>query len=194
VSGGVELRAGTLRSLHATTTSGDLKIAGRLAGPGPYGVESVSGDALLAPAGDVTIEMTTMSGDLRSEVEGRQTGGRGHRSLSIGTGGPLVTVRSMSGDLRVVRALSVGSPVEPGTNTPIVEPETREAEPVSSTTYPTTVETAGDAAQLGVLRSLERGEIDVVEAGRRLQALDGDEASRHTSDTERVPIVGSTDV
>ncbi len=58
-----------LRSLRASTTSGDLKVAGRLAGPGPFAIETVSGDGLLAPAGDLRIEMTTMSGDLRSEVD-----------------------------------------------------------------------------------------------------------------------------
>lgn len=190
VSGDVALRAGTLRSLRATTTSGDLKVAGRLAGPGPFGVETVSGDALLALAGDVTIEMTTMSGDLRSEVEGRQMGGRGHRSLSIGTGGPLLAVRSMSGDLRVVRATPVGTAAEPRTLTP----DAPGVEPATSTTNPTIVETADDAARLNVLRSLERGEIDVVEAGRRLQALDGGEPVDHGSDTERVPIADPTDV
>ena len=35
VSGDVALRAATLRSLQAATTSGDLKVAGRLLGAGP---------------------------------------------------------------------------------------------------------------------------------------------------------------
>ena len=41
VSGDVALRAATLRSLQATTTSGDLKVAGRLLGPGPFRIETV---------------------------------------------------------------------------------------------------------------------------------------------------------
>ena len=107
VSGDIELRALTLRSLDLSTTSGDVQVAGRLDGPGPFAVETVSGDAQLAPAGDVRIEMATMSGDLHSEV-GRQTeGGRGHRTLVVGSGGPQVTFRSMSGDLNVVRPVPV---------------------------------------------------------------------------------------
>ena len=47
VSGDVEIRAATVRSLTVATTSGDLKLAGHLAGPGPFAIETVSGDGLL---------------------------------------------------------------------------------------------------------------------------------------------------
>ena len=109
VSGDVELRANTLTALDATTTSGDLRIAGRLAGPGPFAIVTVSGDTLLAPAGDVRIEMATLSGDIRSKIGGRTEGGRGRRSLVVGAGGPLVSLRSMSGDLLVVPPTPVRS-------------------------------------------------------------------------------------
>ena len=102
VSGDLALRAATLSSVLATTTSGDVKIAGLLAGPGPFSIETVSGDALLAPAGDVRVEMTSVTGDLSSEFEGPSVS-RGRRSLEIGRSGPAVTFRSMSGDLRVVQ-------------------------------------------------------------------------------------------
>ena len=183
VSGDVELRAGTLRSLGATTTSGDLKIAGRLAGPGPFSVVTVSGDALLAPAGDVRIEMATLSGDLHSEIGGRFDGGRGRRSLAVGSGGPLVEFRSMSGDLTVVRPTSVAAHeaarFEPAraadavrddaaTVPAIVERDGLQAEPAVNGA----IAVAYEEARLRILRSLERGEIDVAEAGRRLEALD----------------------
>ena len=48
VSGDLELRAATLPSL-VSTTSGDFKVAGRLAGAGPFTIETVSGDALWRP-------------------------------------------------------------------------------------------------------------------------------------------------
>jgi hypothetical protein len=112
VSGDLEVRAGRLPRLRASTTSGDMKVAGRFAGDGPYTIETVSGDALIAPVGDVQIEMTTVTGDLRSDVAGRPEGGRGHRRLSIGKGGPLMTFRSLSGDLRVTRSV-VMMPSEP---------------------------------------------------------------------------------
>ena len=83
--------------MRLNTTSGDVTVAGRLAGTGPFGVETVSGDVELAPATAVLVEMTTMSGDLSSELDGRIEGSRGHRSIAIGSGGVLVTVRTMSG-------------------------------------------------------------------------------------------------
>ena len=182
VSGDVELRAGTLRSLRSTTTSGDLKVAGRLLGPGPFSVETVSGDALIAPAGEVRIEMTTMSGDLRSDVDGRAAGGRGQRSLSIGTGGPLLTFRSMSGDLRVVRPTRIDMPDVPApTALPALPAPAAPAVMVD------------DDPRLPILRALERGEIDVAEAGRRLEVLDDVSSVDPASDTTRTPVARRTD-
>ncbi len=107
VSGDIDLRAATLTALEVATTSGDLKVAGRLAGDGPFAIETVSGDALLAPVGDIRVEMTTVAGDLRSEIGGTSGGRPGRRSLVVGDRGPIVSFRSMSGDLRVVRAIAV---------------------------------------------------------------------------------------
>lgn len=191
VSGDVAVRAATITALEAATTSGDLRVAGRLAGPGPFAIVTVSGDALLAPAGDVRIEMATLSGDLRSQLAGRTEGGRGRRSLEVGTGGPLVTVRSMSGDLLVVPPTMVGAhdgvaqvvpPVAPvAPVAPSLEPASPPAPPTAPTrtaeaavTTNAAIAAAYDDARLRILRSLERGEIDVAEAGRRLEALDGD--------------------
>ncbi len=176
VSGDVELRAGTLTALDAATTSGDLRIAGRLAGPGPFSIVTVSGDTLLAPAGDIRIEMATLSGDLRSKLGGRSEGGRGRRSLEVGSGGPLVSLRSLSGDLLVVPPARVESEAAP-------PPPDRADHPAAARPAPGTdpepvstnpaIAAAYDDARLRILRSLERGEIDVAEAGRRLEALDG---------------------
>lgn len=169
VSGDVAVRAATLSALQVTTTSGDLKVAGRLSGPGPFAIETVSGDGLLAPAGDVRIEMTSLTGDLTSELEGLQATERGRRSISIGTDGPLVTFRSMSGDLQVVRATRMGVPEPPAAPRPPAAPE-----PASDphATANGAIAAAYDAARLRILRSLERGEIDVAETGRRLETLD----------------------
>ena len=59
------------------------------------------------PAGDVRIEMTSMTGDLQSELDGQHHHDHGRRNLTIGSTGPLVTFQSMSGDLRVVRPVLV---------------------------------------------------------------------------------------
>jgi hypothetical protein len=219
VSGDVELRAGTLLSLEAATTSGDLKIAGRLAGAGPFSIVTVSGDTLLAPAGDLRIEMATLSGDLHSDVGGRSEGGRGRRSFTIGSGGPLVSVRSLSGDLKVVRPRPIVNAGDPLKAAPATEAHTdvtdsmappAEATPAtdSTTPPPTTVPAraaepaptptngalaaAYDDARLRILRSLERGEIDVAEAGRRLEALDAGDPDPG-AETARVPAAGRPD-
>lgn len=74
--------------------------------------------------------------------------------------------QSMSGDLQVVRPVLVESPTPP---LPLSAPAAgigHEA-PVSAA-----IVAAYDEARLRILRSLERGEIDVAEAGRRLETLD----------------------
>jgi hypothetical protein len=167
VSGDVQLRAATLTALEATTTSGDLRIAGRLAGPGPFAIVTVSGDTLVAPAGDIRIEMATLSGDLRSKVGGRTEGNRGHRSLVVGDGGPLISVRSLSGDLLVVPPTPVRAPATDRSDDPWPR-----SDQSASASNPA-IEAAYDDARLRILRSLERGEIDVAEASQRLEALDG---------------------
>jgi hypothetical protein len=177
VSGDVELRAGTLTALDATTTSGDLRIAGRLDGPGPFAIVTVSGDTLLAPAGDVRLEMATLSGDIRSKVGGRAEGGRGRRSLVVGAGGPLVSLRSLSGDLLVVPPTPVALPaVAPLAPEPPLPPEAPGAPEPPASAQNSAIAAAYDDARLRILRSLERGEIDVAEAGQRLEALDGIDA------------------
>lgn len=179
ISGDVELRAATLTTLDATTTSGDLRIAGRFAGPGPFAIVTVSGDTLLAPAGDLRVEMATLSGDLRSKAGGQMEGGRGRRSLTLGSGGPLLTLRSLSGDLLVVPPTRVRLP-DPGR--PAAEPPT----PALADAPTPAIDAAHDDARLRILRSLERGEIDVAEAGQRLEALDGADPLSEPETSERV--------
>jgi hypothetical protein len=206
MSGDVELRAGILRSLQVATTSGDLKVAGRLAGPGPFSIVTVSGDALLAPAGDVRIEMATLSGDLHSELGGRVENGRGRRTLTIGSSGPTVEFRSMSGDVTVTRPKAYDAPasasdlpetaafedeVPPEDTGAAADVPAAAAETDRAADHPGAngaIAAAYDEARLRILRSLERGEIDVAEAGRRLETLDEgpqDAAADADTDTAR---------
>ncbi|MGZ8437015.1 MAG: DUF4097 family beta strand repeat-containing protein [Candidatus Limnocylindrales bacterium] len=169
VSGDIEVRAGTLSSVQSATTSGDLRLAGRFDGPGPFRIETVSGDGLLAPAGDVQIQMTSVTGDLNSEFEG-PTVTRGRRSLSIGRTGPVVSFRSLSGDLHVVRPIATSSPA-PDAAPPVASAGVQAAS-APGVAGNQAIAAAYDEARLRILRSLERGEIDVAEAGRRLETLD----------------------
>lgn len=156
VSGDLSIRAGTLEALRATTTSGDVHAAARFAGPGPFGIDTVSGDVTLAPATGVRVEASLITGDVRSDVPSSTEGPRGQRSLVIGAGGPTITVRSMSGDLRVVRAR-----------------ELMASEPTAPRPPERPVDDDRERQRLDVLRALERGDIEIADADRRLAALDG---------------------
>lgn len=187
VSGDLAIRAGVITSLRATTTSGDLRIAGRFDGPGPFALETVSGDAILAPAGDARVEARTIAGDIRSELSTRIEREAGRRALVIGAGGPTVTFRSASGDLRLVPAASLRrTEATASLAEPTVAPAPSIAAPPASPTPPVepgpsvppptpALVQAYEEARLGVLRALERGDIDIDEARRRLEALDGGE-------------------
>jgi hypothetical protein len=197
VSGDIEVRASTLASVQAASTSGDLRLAGRFAGPGPFTIETVSGDGLLAPAGDVQIQMNSVTGDLNSEFEG-PTVTRGRRSLAIGRTGPVVGFRSLSGDLHVVRPVpTTAEPAAP--STPPAAPEAPSPTPPSGTPADRgvagnhAIAAAYDDARLRILRSLERGEIDVAEASRRLETLDNGEPGIH-ADAGRPDLTGQPDV
>ena len=112
VSGDMAVRAGSITRLRAVTTSGDLHVAGSFDGAGPFAIETVSGDATLAPANGLRVEAhrsPAMSVPTSTPgPRGRVAGGR----VVVGGGGPEMTFRSTSGDLRIVPA-AVLAPVDP---------------------------------------------------------------------------------
>ena len=82
-----------------------------------------------------------------------------------------IAFRSTSGDLLVQDHRSTAAaPVE---SVPAPAPVESAAAPVESAPAPAPPD---EAADLAVLRALERGEIDVEEAGRRLVALEAEAA------------------
>lgn len=151
VSGDLAVQAGSITALRATTTSGDVRIDARFDGAGPYAIETVSGDVAIAPAGPVRVDLRTVTGDISSDIPATSGDGQGRRSVVVGRGGPTVDVRSTSGDVRIVAARAQAA------TTPVAAPTAVEADP-----------------QLDVLQALERGEIEIDEARRRLEALDHD--------------------
>lgn len=189
VSGDVAVRAADLEAFRATTTSGDIRLAGRLAGTGPFAIDTVSGDMLLALAGDVRLEASTVAGDVTSGSRARTEGEPGRRVLIVGGGRPTMTVRSMSGDISLAEPTAVIRPDAPPAPTrpftpeeppmppePPLPPEIVSPVAVADDSPTVVVDRPGpdgdDEARLTILRALERGEIDVAEAGRRLEALD----------------------
>ena len=100
VSGDVEVRAGTLRGLRASTTSGDLKIAGRFSSR--WRVRGRDRQWRRPDRPGWRPDHRDDDRHRRPSLRRRGThrGGRGHRSVVIGSRGPVMTFRSLSGDLR----------------------------------------------------------------------------------------------
>lgn len=156
VSGDLGVRAQRLDALRVTTVSGDVDVEGGLRTGGEYRIETVSGDVSFAPIGGASFEVRGLSTDISGDIDHRIEGRADRRRVVVAGGGPELVFSSMSGDFHVRRprdieqdvvwAVSAGS-----------DGSARRAET-----------TAGQTDDLDVLRALERGEIDVEEAARRL--------------------------
>jgi DUF4097 and DUF4098 domain-containing protein YvlB len=111
----------------AQSLNGRVELSGRLARTGRYSLQSQSGEIRLIPAGeDFELEAASVNGTVRSDYpitvddrrelggprgaravgRGAGRGGRGNarilRGVS-GNGGPLVTLRSFSGDIMIAK-------------------------------------------------------------------------------------------
>jgi hypothetical protein len=149
VSGDLNITAATLRSLRANTVSGDIELEAELAADGDFRAETVSGDLSVGLVGSATFEIHGLSTDVSSELDHRLEGQIDRRRLIIGSGGPRLVFNSMSGDVNVRHPRRISA--RPAAARPAQEPTPAEQK-----------------SQLEVLRALERGEIDVDEATRRL--------------------------
>lgn len=178
ISGDATVRAPRLTRLDLATTSGDLKIDAELSGKGPYAIKSISGDVTIVSRGSVQVEAQTVTGDLRTDLDHRSSSGPGRKTLSVGRGGPTLTYKSVSGDLRVVEprdappAVSAATtPTGDATGQATGDASDGDSEPMPEFAAP--ARTAADAARLDILKALERGEIDVETATTRLAAVEG---------------------
>ncbi|MDQ2941664.1 MAG: DUF4097 family beta strand repeat-containing protein [Chloroflexota bacterium] len=155
VSGDLSIVAPRLSRLHANTVSGDLEIEAELAGGESHRVETVSGDLTLGLVGSLNLEVRGLSTDVRCDLPHRSEGSRDRRRYIIGEDGPQMLFGSMSGDVsvRAARRLTAAGPAQP--------PEPRDRpEPPAPPPPPD--------ERLAILHALERGELDVDEALRRL--------------------------
>jgi hypothetical protein len=153
VSGEVAVDDGRLDHLGITTTSGDIGLRSEL-GAGPHAIETLSGNALIASGRGVRISARTVAGDLSSDLPHTSEGGPGRRSVVIGDGATELRFKSVSGGLRVL------------------DPARAESGPGPVTDVDQAASEASEQSRLEILRALERGEIDVVEATGRLARLD----------------------
>lgn len=185
-SGDVALEAELLEQLAARSVSGDVSVRAALGRDAAHSFESVSGDLALATPSGLSVEMSALSGSLRSASPTRKEQRGGRRVTVVGDGAASLRVRTVSGDIRIGGPGGVAG--TPGASQPfgigvdlaalgaemgamaagLVRDVTR-GEPPAPSTDPGS---AGAAeAQLAILRALEAGAIDVDEAARRLEEL-----------------------
>ena len=100
-SGDIRIAADHLTSLEVRSMSGRVEVVGRPEGDGAFGIETVSGHASVGLTGPARVDAVSVSGQLRSELPSRGSGGIGLRTMAVDGTGPLVRFRSVSGGLRV---------------------------------------------------------------------------------------------
>lgn len=161
VSGDLSVRGGTLRSVALASTSGDIELDTPIDGPGPFSLQTVSGDVRVSATGNLRVEARTVTGEIESELDHRARSGPGRGALVVGDGGRTLAFRSISGSLRIVGVGSAPARRDDAEAAPTAPPEPDASEP------------PGDDERLAVLRELEAGRIDVATATRRLAELDG---------------------
>jgi hypothetical protein len=147
VSGDVTLKESTLSSINGNSVSGDMDIHTPLA-EGPYGFKSVSGDVRLSmpPETRCMGELHSVSGDLVSAFPITGSSHRhGTQTVNVQSGGVLISLKSVSGDL----SLDCDGKIPPA------------EEPLR---------TASSEDRRAVLEGVERGELTVEEALGKLHA------------------------
>lgn len=152
VSGDLRADAPRFERLSASAVSGDISVDGLLAPGTPHSVDTVSGDLRLAVSGGVTVAVRGLASDFHSSLPHRVEGSADRRRLIVGDGSASLNFSSMSGDVDVTFS-RLGEP------------------PVTTAAVAASAETPAAAPsddRLAVLGALERGEIDVDEAMRRL--------------------------
>ena len=198
VSGDAVVRGGRLDALRIGTTSGDIRVDSPLVGTNGNKIETLSGDVELVAAAGMTVEARTVSGDLLTDLPHRSEGRMGRRTLIVGDGAIELVFRSVSGDLRIHDGSGRGTrsvwpvpplaPIPPLAPLPSFSPDGPDAPDIDPATVdlpePGDAVVAVDAPtdpveteRMEILRSLERGELDVAAAMDRLTALDGASSS-----------------
>ena len=123
MSGDIRIRAARLLSSDIGSTSGDVRIEAELDRGGRHTMSSVSGDVEIVTPSPVRLEGQTIAGDVRGEGPHTAEGGRSRRTLVVGDGSVLLTVRTTSGDVRLrVLGAAPAPPVPPVAPVPPVPP------------------------------------------------------------------------
>ncbi len=107
VSGDITIVDGACRWVDAKSVSGDVLLDLDLDPTGTYDVSTVSGDVAVRTTTEpnVSVDATSVSGSLVTDFGLHWNAKPGRRNISetIGTGGARLWVKTVSGDLRVLR-------------------------------------------------------------------------------------------
>lgn len=145
VSGDTSLVAPRITALRINSVSGDVELEGAFDRRGEHRIDTVSGDVAVGLLGGAIFDVRGLSTDIVSrlphEIEGRSD----QRRVIIGDGAARIRFGSMSGDLSIAAPRRLNVPQAESTNEGLDE--------------------------MAILRALERGEIDVEDATRRLAEL-----------------------
>jgi hypothetical protein len=196
-SGDIRIDAIQIDTFHLQTANGDIGVDAMLGG-GPFHAQTANGDVRLTlrqrAAGaeeGTTLAFRAVSGDAHVSPPFRKIDQR-RWQLGEGNSGRLIEVMTVSGDLTVdvAPASSDFNPVPYRPTPPVdVPPAPRQPEPPVAPPAPIWPQSAqdapspvrpdaaparglGEAERLAVLEAVERGEIDIEEALRRLETTD----------------------
>ncbi len=190
VSGGVRISRSQLESLTGRTVSGGIDVETPLDPTGAYDFESVSGSVRLGvPASTaLTAEHQSLSGWLRSELPAEiHEQKRGQWRADVNGGGTRVRLKSVSAGLRIAEYVGPAplvAGVEPGSATeaawaaatqasatPPPPPPAREAPPAPKDDLQGE-KVSAESLKMLILEAVQRGDLTVEEAARRLEQLD----------------------
>jgi hypothetical protein len=121
------------------------------------------------------IEARTVTGELRSELPHRREAGPGRKQLVVGDGAIPLAFRSVSGDLRVTKprdSLPAGAAAAPPDVTARPAAPLAPIAPVSPVAPNDGSAGSREVARIDVLRALERGELSVEAAMRRIAEIE----------------------
>jgi hypothetical protein len=175
-SGDVHVSADRLEAMAVKAVSGDVTIEGALSTAASHTAESVSGDLEVRTDTGLTVELLGLTGSLVADRTTRREMVGGRRVTIVGDGAARLRFRTVSGDLHVSLprpGTDRRQPARPASRVEELEAAAIAATPsreprwgsVASRDVP---DDAGAISDLEVLRALERGDIDVDEAARRL--------------------------
>lgn len=201
-SGDVSVEKTQCDGFHVTTANGDVRLDVMLTGNGPFQAQTANGDVQLTlrqprsgQDSSATLVYRAVSGDAHISPPFRKIDHR-RWQMGPGDGGPTIEVMTVSGDLTVDVTAATGdfnglssrpafapdAPPAPHVPEPPVAPPAPTWRPIETDVAASTeTDTApitglGETERLAVLEAVERGEIDVEEALRRLEAADGGSA------------------